>query len=436
MSSKPIVFISSTIYDFQDLRSALRFWLEEMGCEVRMSEGTDFPVNHAGNSYESCLEAIEGADYFILLVGSRVGGMYSTAAKTSITRKEYQHALQLFEKTGKPRILSFVRKAVWDVREDRTALGEVLKNDVQREAMTEARREEILCHPSKLMDDASHIIGFISEICRANEMKAAVKTGDAFPGANWLYQFSGFSDIIDALRWAMGFTGNAEAAMLRRCLRAELVSNINVALQMYEKEPMPLPISDFGVLAIGSSFLSGGLNDSTTMSTSKLNWLIMFCISSMTTKERMSKLFIERGLESGIFMHYCASSKSYLPSSIHSALLELRGMLSEEGVPFPSRSEAYVKECEVLATWRDAAKNRDQNVPNLDLVSPFLRARALDRIVKVSVAIVRALDGNTTSVDNLSAYHPSPFQQDAREIAQRRPTIEQAEHFISSLKIS
>lgn len=35
--NKPKVFVSSTIYDFKDLRSALKYWLAEKGYEVRKS---------------------------------------------------------------------------------------------------------------------------------------------------------------------------------------------------------------------------------------------------------------------------------------------------------------------------------------------------------------------------------------------------------------
>ena len=39
--NKPKVFVSSTIYDFKGLRSALKYWLTEKGYEVRMSECND-----------------------------------------------------------------------------------------------------------------------------------------------------------------------------------------------------------------------------------------------------------------------------------------------------------------------------------------------------------------------------------------------------------
>ena len=78
---KPNVFVSSTIYDFADLRSALKYWLEEMGFGVRMSEFNDFVKDSSENSYDACFKAIEECDYYILLIGSRVGGLFSKEPK-------------------------------------------------------------------------------------------------------------------------------------------------------------------------------------------------------------------------------------------------------------------------------------------------------------------------------------------------------------------
>ena len=41
MIKRPTFFLSSTIYDFLDLRSALKFSLEERGCTVFASEFND-----------------------------------------------------------------------------------------------------------------------------------------------------------------------------------------------------------------------------------------------------------------------------------------------------------------------------------------------------------------------------------------------------------
>jgi len=87
------VFLSSTIYDFQDLRSALKYWLSEMGYEVYTSEINDFPRDSAENSYQTCLSAIEKCDWYILLIGNRYGGKFrdpDTDQTISITQQFIQ----------------------------------------------------------------------------------------------------------------------------------------------------------------------------------------------------------------------------------------------------------------------------------------------------------------------------------------------------------
>jgi len=67
----PTIFISSTVFDFRDLRSALKYWLEELGYHVLLFEYNDFPKALDKNSYDACVATVERADYFILLVGGR-----------------------------------------------------------------------------------------------------------------------------------------------------------------------------------------------------------------------------------------------------------------------------------------------------------------------------------------------------------------------------
>lgn len=84
--NKPRIFISSTILDFADLRSSLRYWLTEAAFDVQMSEHSDFDKDSSMNSYEACLETIATCEYFILIIGSRKGGMYDDV-KTRFTIK-------------------------------------------------------------------------------------------------------------------------------------------------------------------------------------------------------------------------------------------------------------------------------------------------------------------------------------------------------------
>ena len=150
-NSKPKVFISSTIYDFRDLRSALKYWLETLGYEVYLSEYGDFPTDSGRSSYDCCFQVIDQCDYFILLIGSRVGGWYNESERISITQAEYRHAYQRMVDNDSIKIVSFVRKEIWDVREDRKALEKYLENNAIFESITEDQKKRIVSHPSKFV---------------------------------------------------------------------------------------------------------------------------------------------------------------------------------------------------------------------------------------------------------------------------------------------
>ena len=174
---RPSIFLSSTIYDFRDLRSALKYHLELQGCSVLASEFNDFQKPLDEHSYDACLQSIEQSDYFILLIGSRVEGMYDTDGQISITQQEYRTAYEL-HKRGRLHIMTFVRSEVWQVREDRKALSKHL----QELHMKESEVKKVLPYPSKFASDAEFISSFISAyrsrvtIAGARSMAAFVLT--------------------------------------------------------------------------------------------------------------------------------------------------------------------------------------------------------------------------------------------------------------------
>jgi hypothetical protein len=92
------------------MRSAIKYWLEEAEYSVQLSESSDFEKDSTINSYDACLKAIGESDYFILLIGSRVGGMYDK--DISITRQEYRRAIELVTEGKMKRIIAFVRSEV------------------------------------------------------------------------------------------------------------------------------------------------------------------------------------------------------------------------------------------------------------------------------------------------------------------------------------
>ncbi len=57
------MFLSSTVRDLADLRSAVKFWLEEFGFSVLASEWPDFPHALDQEATAAALSPIEDCDY-------------------------------------------------------------------------------------------------------------------------------------------------------------------------------------------------------------------------------------------------------------------------------------------------------------------------------------------------------------------------------------
>lgn len=196
---KPRIIISSTIHDFRDLRSALRHWLQELGYDVQLSEYNDFVKDLDQNSYDACLDAVRRSDIYILLVGSRVGGWFNKHEQISITRAEYQAAYEEFM-NKRIQMALFVRREVWDIREDRRSLARYLEHE-QKINLEPHLNRGILNHRSSHVNDAESIFSFLTEIARTDDMKNSLSDPTAErPRGNWVHTFTDFRDITDALK--------------------------------------------------------------------------------------------------------------------------------------------------------------------------------------------------------------------------------------------
>ncbi|MGA2219606.1 MAG: DUF4062 domain-containing protein, partial [Terracidiphilus sp.] len=221
----PTFFLSSTIYDFRDLRSAVKFYLEELGCRVLASEFNDFLKPLDRHSYEACLKAIEQTDYFVLFIGARVGGWFNPEKRISITQEEYRHAYEL-QKKGKLKIITFVRAEVWQAREERKELAAYLASL----GYNDCERMKIKDYPSKFAEDAEFISTFINEVGRNRETASALKSAGALPPGNWIHVFSGFGEVISTLQ-AQTFSGiPVEEAALRRLLQSEVMEILRLCI--------------------------------------------------------------------------------------------------------------------------------------------------------------------------------------------------------------
>jgi hypothetical protein len=215
---RPTIFLSSTVHDFADLRSALKDYLELRGCRILASEFTDFTRPLDKNSYDACLATIEQADLFVLFIGRRVGGWFDEPSKISITRAEYRHAYEL-AKEGRIRLLCFVRSDVWDHRQSARDLASALKAD---KALSDEQRRRLVNHPALAMENAEAIISFIDEVTKNSETILASKGLGTAPIANWISPFATFTQVRQALDPLIAHGLSVREAAGRKALETQL----------------------------------------------------------------------------------------------------------------------------------------------------------------------------------------------------------------------
>lgn len=168
---RPTVFLSSTIRDFADLRGAIKFWLEENGFEVWLSEFNDFDKRPGANAFDACFESVRRADFYVLLIGDKRGSLY--AGDITVTQQEYRVAYEAFRADSHPIPLLFARKRTTDLL------------DGWRSARPTVRS-------SQPFAEATFVEALIEEVEHRGETQSAVAGVGAYPPANWLHRFDDF----------------------------------------------------------------------------------------------------------------------------------------------------------------------------------------------------------------------------------------------------
>ena len=309
--NKPKVFVSSTIYDFKDLRSALKYWLTEKGYEVRMSECNDFKKDSTQNSYQACLDSIRECDYFILLIGSRAGGIYSQTPLITITQKEYQCANELAQQGIIKKLLVFVRKSVWDIREDRKSLQRYIENELLKDEDLKDKEEQlklITKQHSSIIKDAGIIFNFINEVAKIDEMKRAVQSGEDYPQRNWINQFENFEDIISVLKIELCAEHNLEMKRWNEILSTS--SNQKV-----------FPFFTYATLA--RKKLPKEFGKPYVLNYSEILHLREFAVAGILQGELLSLEVITAAINAGVYLKYNNQVDNYSSGNIQKALLDM-----------------------------------------------------------------------------------------------------------------
>jgi hypothetical protein len=426
--TKPTVLISSTVHDFSDLRSALRYWLTELGYDVFLSEFNDFPKELDDNSYESCLKVIKNVDYFILLIGARKGGWYDRDKGITITRMEYMEAIKHFRATGKPKLAVFVRQNLWDIREDRSALTKcMVDNHADQKELSEEARAGIIQHQSRFVNDANTIFDFLQEVGQVEDMKTAASGKGELPKANWIHLFTRFEDIALALRTALGITGHAEQEILVANLKHELKQNLKYLLCKGSKGSATLiPVCDFAISVLPR--LTDNIDAESTIAGSDLTRLVMFWVLSGPVPHWLSTIFIETSIESGLFMSYDVKTGQYMTTKTHEALLELLGLI-KSARKNPRSTQDII---DLSNKYQTGSVNRDEQytITNMDFVFLLGDAKSLARVTELTSRLLLWMDGESDIFNNLNKWTRTPFSDEAEKMHQEEVSLDEVTRWL------
>lgn len=417
--NRPTFFISSTIYDFRDLRSALKFYLEEQGCKVLASEFNDFKKPLDTHSYEACLQTIHSADYFILLIGGRVGGWYDEVNQVSITQREYREAYQLHT-AGKLKLLNFVRSAVWQAKDDRRELVNFLES-VSLDGDT---RSAIASHSNKSAANPDFLIKFINEVSRNKETKLVVCEDGPVPTGNWVHVFSGFQDIVDVLNGQVFSSIPVEDMTARRLLRRELRDFVSQCLfklngtvqsprfiidRFHEEHPITI---------------AGRDNDFTIVSTKR--WDMISTFSIHLVGRTLHPVVLPQVLSRPTFLEFDLATNSYKETPVQDALVRLQ----EEIRRF---NQANISE-NLSIIFEHALRTRSSGVDKIPIETVKLAGllHLLDRwsnVLDLSASVLRHLEGDPFVFPKLRP--DTPIQGMQSELDAERPTEDEVTSYLN-----
>lgn len=416
MKSKPTFFISSTIYDFADLRSAIKYYLEQQGCVVLASEFNDFGQPLDEHSYGACLKQIQVADYFVLLIGSRIGGWYDKGDRISITRQEFRAAYELHAQ-GQLKIITFVRADVWTVKEDRKVLVKYL----EKLDLNDAAKQQISNAPSKAVEDAQFIIDFLEEVGRNKETAEAAKSGEPPPSGNWIYSFSKFEDVISVLQ-SQVFAGLAKVhAANRRILRNELLRMLTSILSKSKEGKTCFP--EYRIDELAKKYPIQGDDIGKKISIERHDLEMLFMIMVDQSRKISTLQVIERVLATDTFLEYDDESGNLREHPIYDALISLQSEV------FDRNNFDRKLISEIGLALQAHPKVQKIAIPALQLLPiQGLFDRSVN-IVRICKAILLHFDGNQYVAPKLR--HRSPITDQKQQLDHERVAIADVENFIN-----
>jgi hypothetical protein len=379
MSDQPSIFVSSTIRDMGDLRGALKFWLEEMGFYVQMSEYTDFDRRPEAGALDACFERIRNSDYYVLIIGDQVGMCLDQDSMLSVTRQEYRVARESFERTGRPKIIALCRDRVLTALRERRAAGS---------------EEQV----SSTLSDPKFIADFVSEVRQDDAVRDALGKGEPLPPSNFLAEFKDFRDVVDVIRSTLSLKVPLARIAAIETVRNELELNLRLLLHKYKDRPFRY--TGFLRNVRRQIEITTARSDATTdLNHEQIKQASIYALSAGLPAGGFQQAALDQAITSGVLLDFNIDMDRYESSDLLDALYSLR----EDMRSFQARL-GYLEEGGHFK-WHDywqSVRNDEGgivSVSNHDLTMLFGVYDAQQNVYRRTLGILRFLYGHTTDIE-------------------------------------
>jgi hypothetical protein len=414
---RPRVFVSSTVLDFVDLRSALRHWLEELGFEVAMSETADFPRQPDQDTFLSCLQAIESSDFYVLLMGTRVGSAYQPGV--SVTRQEFRWAAEL-ARQGRIKMMLFIRTEVMSALRERRAMSRPVSSPDPTAALP----------AGSTLQDPDQIQAFVDEIRTA----PTVASEELMPrGGNWLYEFSSFRELTQALREGLRISGSVGRQTLLASLKDEIERNLATLIENTEAGLPILGHRHLHVLRSQIELNSTQAGKMLSLDEPQVSGLILFWTVSHVAQRLQDSALIEC-LRTGEFLEYDIRQGQVRSSLLERRLRELQSWIKrtdDRAVWLKSHDEEFT----ALAVQRHQGQ-QSFGVPEPALLAAFALNDSLENVVRLSVSLYRFITEPGSEVVDVPLALTSPYVDQVEGLAKEAVTTEAVRTWLTDPVIS
>jgi len=374
----PRVFVSSTIDDLADLRSSIKYFLEESGFEVVLSEFPTFQHELDETARLASVRAIEAADYYVLLIGRRYGSQFDDGV--SVTRAEYRRARALAAER-RIRLFPFARGSVFD-----------------------GWRNHIESVPD--CPDWPLICAFLDEVAEEQ------------PGvSNWIHRFDSFRDVADWLQAVLGLSRPLRRRAIEANLLWEMRENLKTchyATVGYPPRAMATFFSNDTVPEPGRKGV--GLDETLHLTKAQAHVLVEFNMMAPGGARGMKRRALDDAVSSGEFLEFDVASSTYRVGPLQAALLDMGNRISQFDLLQRSRFEdkrfASDSNDLIAAARRGAVGGADVYATTLRIL--FVMRNQLWDIQAQSTVVARLLAGlcGTLEVVNLLPVIPEPVGDD------------------------